>query len=174
MRWCAIFKFPAMRVALLLASAVLWTPNASPGQITEMGPAGGPGGSPFVDCGATVVDGALVRPVEVHVRAGDFIDAIEVIYSGGARSTRHGGLGGDLHIFRLGPDEYITDVGGKYAQFVNSLFIKTNKGRVQQWGGSGGNAQFSFSAPRGMSFNGFWGRSGVYLDAIGVCLLNPN
>jgi hypothetical protein len=51
---------------------------------------------------------------------------------------------------------------------VDSLRIHTNMRVTETFGGPGGGVDFFYQAPIGFSIIGFVGRSGLYLDAIGV------
>ena len=86
---------------------------------------------------------------------------------------RHGGSGGNPKDFKLAPGEYIIEVGGKYGRFIDSFWIKTNQGKTEKWGGGGGNVNFTYHAPPGTRIFGFFGRSGVFLDSIGVIMRTP-
>ena len=46
----------------------------------------------------------------------------------------------------------------------------TNKVQVKNWGGAGGNVDFSYEGPPGTHIHGFFGRAGKYLDSIGVLM----
>jgi len=133
------------------------------------GPSGGLGGNNFHD-GQT--GGRRIK--EVRIYSGAYIDSIQVIYTDQMNQTiagsKHGGPGGNLSVLILAPDEYITTVGGKYGSFVDSLFMKTSKGKVKKWGGAGGTVDFYFSVPPGTSIHGFFGRAGKYVDSVGVIM----
>ena len=137
------------------------------------GPSGGLGGNSFND-GAT--GGWKVKEVKIY--SGAFIDSIQVIYTDQVNQIiagkKRGGSGGNLSVLKLAPDEYITTVGGKYGRFVDSLFIKTNKGQVKQWGGSGGTIDFVYRVPPGTSIYGFFGRAGKYVDSLGIIMKTIN
>ncbi|KAL6890320.1 hypothetical protein ACP4OV_009083 [Aristida adscensionis] len=84
-----------------------------------------------------------------------------------------GGLGGNIHTIDFGPSEYVKEVSGTYGpcaptrDVITSLTLVTN---LHSYG--------PFGQPKGVSFHtrvdksssivGFFGRSGMYLDAIGV------
>lgn len=136
------------------------------------GPSGGMGGSTFTDG----LKGDL-EVAEVKVRSKDYIDAIQIIYGDKAGDTsvsdQHGGTGGSPSNFRLEPEEYITEVGGKYGYYIDSLWIKTNQGRTKNWGGSGGEVSFKYIAPPETRIVGFFGQAGDFLDSIGVIMRTP-
>ena len=138
-------------------------PALAPSAIWHDGPAGGTGGYLFDD------GPAIGRIADVLIRSGAYIDSILVIEENPTTiHPQHGGDGGHLDIFTLASDEYITEVSGRYGRYVDSLTIQTNKGQIGHWGGSGGVQDFDFQAPSGYAIVGFWGRSGAYVDAIGV------
>lgn len=138
------------------------------------GPSGGLGGNKFND-GQT----GNRKITEVRISSGWYIDSIQLVYNiaGSPKvNPKHGGSGGKLKSFKLGVDEQITEIGGKHTKYVNTLWIKTNKGRTEKWGGTkewSDNRDFIYSVPPGTRIDGFWGRSGWYIDAIGVIILTP-
>jgi hypothetical protein len=139
------------------------------------GPSGGDGGNHYSDgteAGQFSTDDHKL--VEVRIRSGAFIDAIQTVYEDSIGnkivSAQHGGNGGKLITFKLALGEYITRISGMYGWVVNTLLIETNKGRAQGWGNPGGLGTYNYTAPPGTSIHGFFGKSGLYLDAIGVIL----
>jgi hypothetical protein len=136
-----------------------------PGQTTV---AGGAGGAAFVD--ADIPPGA--RIVEVRVKAGNYLDSIQFIYSlpngRPLEGARHGGNGGRAASFRLDPGEYIVGLSGRCGEYVDSLRIHTNRRTSQLFGGMGGDVEYRIDVPNGNQATGFMGRSGEYLDAIGL------
>jgi Jacalin-like lectin domain len=136
-----------------------------PGQ-TDL--AGGSGGAEFID--ADMPKGA--RIVEVRVHAGDYVDSVQMIYSlpngRPVEAERHGGNGGRAASFRLDPGEYITGLSGRCGQYVDSLRIHTNRRTSELFGGRGGDKDYRIDVPADSQATGFMGRSGEYLDAIGL------
>jgi hypothetical protein len=137
------------------------------------GPSGVTGGVIFNDLNfvtPSTLDGR--RVVELRVRSGDFIDAIQVVYQTSSgqiiETDRHGGPGGVADVFKFDPDEYIVEIKGKYGAYVDSLEMKTSKGRIKRWGGNGGVVDYIYIAPAGHIIQGFFGRSGAFVDNIGV------
>ena len=126
---------------------------------------GGSGGAPFVEMVAPsgVISG-------ITIRSGSLIDSIRLTYRyrHQVSSRTYGGSGGTAKSFSLQQGEYITEFGGRSGKYVDSIYIKTNKGRTQRWGGHGGERSFRFIGTRHSPIQGIWGRSGVYIDAIGV------
>jgi hypothetical protein len=143
------------------------TPSA-PARIEQTPIVGGRGGSGFAD--SEVPAGA--RIAEVHVRSGDLIDSVQIVYllpdGRFQEGTRHGGSGGRDNIFRLDPDEFITGISGRYGSNIDSLRIHTNRRTSPLYGGSGGNRDYRLDVPRGGQAAGFAGRAGEFLDAIGL------
>ena len=128
------------------------------------GPSGGPGGHAFSD----LYPGA--RIVEVRVRAGAYIDGVGLVYQVGSKRVEgpwHGGKGGNLSSFKLQENEWITAIGGRSGQYVDSFQIQTNLNRKQRWGGKGGSHRYYYKTPSGGRLAGLWGRSGRFVDAIG-------
>jgi hypothetical protein len=137
-------------------------------QVRQVGTAGGSGGREFID-DAIAADSKVV---EVQVRAGRRIDAVQITHeiAGGARHPlpQHGGGGGQLFVFTLDSNEYITAISGKSGSRVDSLRIHTNLQTSPLYGGGGGNHDYYYEVQPGEEVIGFYGRSGSEVDAIGV------
>jgi hypothetical protein len=137
--------------------------------MTDYGPAGGNGGSAFDD--ENLSQGLQIRTV--YVWYGDYIDAIQVQYEDPATrmlklSDRHGGYGATkLAIIMLQPDEFITGISGRTGKFVDSLTLATTLVRYPRYGGSGGDNYYNYPDQPEEVF-AFSGRSGSYLDAVGI------
>lgn len=135
---------------------------------------GGDGGGPFDD----IEDRGFMTPVVgikkivINSNKSEGILSIQVtyklsngeIYEGEKHGTRSGNIIDELV---LDDDEFITQVTGKYADLINSLQIKTNKGQCKKIDGEGGNKSFDVIG----KITGFFGRSGDMLDAIGMYYL---
>ncbi|XP_077219963.1 jacalin-related lectin 3-like [Tasmannia lanceolata] len=148
----------------------------------SVGPWGGQGGSPWDDGVYTTVRQLVVS----HASA---IDSLQIEYDrkgSSVWSEKHGGIGGtktDKIKLDL-PDEVLTSISGHYGSIFNgspavirSLTFETNRSTYGPFGIQQG-AHFSFPM-RGGKIVGFHGRSGWYLDSIGVYLkplqnLNPS
>ncbi len=132
---------------------------------------GGQGGTEFMD---TEIP-SNSRVAEIHVFSGEFIDAIQMMYALPDGRTlmgqRHGGPGGRRSVFRLDSDEYITGISGNYGEYIDSIQIQTNKRSSQLLGGTGGRQTYSLNVPNRNQAVGFTGRTGEYLDAIGLTYL---
>lgn len=130
--------------------------------------AGGPGGTVFVD--GDIPAGTDV--VEVRIQAGEYVDSVQMIYElpdgRSLMAVRHGGDGGRAATFRLERGEYIVGLSGRCGTHVDSLRIHTNMRTSQLFGGSGGDRDFRIDIPDDNQATGFMGRSGTYLDAIGL------
>lgn len=165
-------------LGILFLSFVVISYLFAANQFSYCGPSGGYGGKYFSDqnvCGQFSSDNR--RLVEVRIRSGVYIDAIQTVYVNMAGqkfvSPWHGGAGGRLSVFKLAPGEYITRISGKYGKYIDSLQIVTNKGSIKGWGGTGGAGNYIYAAPPGSRIHGFFGRSGKYLDAVGVIMKSP-
>lgn len=129
---------------------------------------GGPGGQYFQDPALA----AGTRVAALRVRAGAWIDAIQLVWSGPDGQeyplVQHGGNGGSPHTFRLEPGEFITALSGRYGHYVDSVQIHTNRRDSPVYGGPGGSVAYRIEAPPERQIAGLAGRSGIYLDAIGA------
>jgi len=158
-----------LRTMIFLAAASLTL--GAPGfaqTISQTQTVGGPGGDAFQDTSIPV----NARIFEVRVSAGSFIDSVQLVYElpdgRTLASTRHGGSGGQTNSFRLDADEYIIGISGRHGQNIDSLRIHTNKRASQLYGGSGGRQDFRIEVPSGNQAVGFIGRSGRFVDALGL------
>uniref|UniRef100_A0A0D9XIC6 Jacalin-type lectin domain-containing protein n=1 Tax=Leersia perrieri TaxID=77586 RepID=A0A0D9XIC6_9ORYZ len=141
-------------------------------EVTKIGPWGGNGGS-FRDI--------KVPPRHLDslmICSGSVIDALGFSYKD-ADGKQHttpswGGLGGISRTIKLGESEVVTEVSGTIGLFhglpnvITSLSIVTN---VRCYGPFGNAMGTPFATPMLGSNNsivGFYGRSGSYVDAIGV------
>jgi hypothetical protein len=71
--------------------------------------------------------------------------------------------------FILNPNEYIVEISGYYGVYVNSVKIVTNSGRASQlYTGASGTIEYKYTAGTGEIITGLWGRTGSWIDAIGV------
>ncbi len=160
---------PMTGFGILVAAILLFdgTPGF-PQQSSTTEIAGGRGGNEFSD----LQPASGARVAEVRIRAGDTIDAIQMVYGLADGSTvvgsQHGGMGGRPAAFRLDADEYIIGLAGRYGNTIDSLRIITNKRTSQTFGGRGGSRDFRLDVPSGSQAIGFAGRSGNTVDAIGL------
>jgi hypothetical protein len=149
--------------ALGLAFAPTYLKAAGQTNIT-----GGSGGTDFLDSEIPV--GA--RITEIRVRTGRYIDGIQAVFllpDGSIyEGPFHGGSGGSSNVFRLEKNEYVTGISGRCGEYIDSLRIHTNKRTSALFGSSGGIQNFRIDVPSGNQAIAFTGRSGQYLDAIGL------
>jgi hypothetical protein len=133
---------------------------------------GNRGGTPFSD--SEIPQGARVSAV--YVWSGDFVDRIQFVYtlSNGNifEGEIHGGNGGRREVFQLANGEYITGISGRYGDYIDSIRIHTNRRTSPVFGGRGGNRDFRIDVPSGNQAIGLKGRSGKFLDAIGLVYLS--
>ncbi|KAH9326938.1 hypothetical protein KI387_007116, partial [Taxus chinensis] len=141
--------------------------------VISVGPWGGNGGSPWDDG-----DFKGIRQI-VIVHAGA-IDSIRIEYDKNGRSIwsdKHGGNGGDKtdKIVLDYPREHLTSMSGHYgsvsvgsACVIRSLTFHSNLRKFGPYGVENGTF-FSFPMDGG-KIKGFHGRSGWFLDSIGVHL----
>lgn len=133
--------------------------------IEKINPVGGNGGGDF----------ALETPnmiKSIEIRHGGWIDAIAITdYDGNQKHTGGGGGGGQASVFTLEDGEYLTEVSGKYGDFIGQITLKTNKGKTATYGAAGGNTgsnNFNWEAGSGKAIIGFYGKAGGYIDSLGV------
>nr|WRQ20294.1 jacalin-related lectin 4-like [Citrullus colocynthis] len=147
-------------------------------RINEVGPEkfslgeyGGEGGDPW--------DESFRIVKQLVINHGQWIDSIQMEYEDQngelVWSKRHGGNGGSQSEIALESDEHLVLVHGYYsdirkwgiaATVIRSLTLKTNKRIYGPFGIEDG-TKFSFPLT-GLKVVGFHGRSGLYLDAIGL------
>ncbi|XP_072967197.1 jacalin-related lectin 19 [Typha angustifolia] len=139
----------------------------------KVGPWGGNGGS-------TWDDGSYNGVRKITMTYGKCIDSIMIEYDKNGKpvlAEKHGGIGGNhtIQIELKYPDEFLTTISGHYAPVVRggspvirSLTFKSNQGIFGPFGTEEG-TPFSFPMDGG-TIVGFCGRSGWYLDAIGLHL----
>jgi len=125
---------------------------------------GGSGGGDFSDNLTNTV-----RVTQISIRHGKYVDSIQTTWltTEGKSITgeRHGGDGGSEDTFSLSEGEYITDINGRSGKLVDQLTFYSNFGKEYgPYGGSGG-SPFEI---KDICVGGFFGKSGKYLDAIGV------
>mmetsp|Transcript_37096 Transcript_37096/g.60083 ORF Transcript_37096/g.60083 Transcript_37096/m.60083 type:complete len:235 (-) Transcript_37096:43-747(-) len=128
---------------------------------------GGAGGTDFDD-GIIVGFSPIVKFV---VRAGYYVDAVQTVIDEGGTPLeieRRGGSGGAVFEFVLQPGETVVKVEGFHSgEYIHGLRF-TSTAKVSDWfGRSEGDHQFTITAPLGHEVAGFWGRCGLFLDAIG-------
>ena len=119
----------------------------------------------------------MQRIRKIIIRAGKYIDGIQIVYGSKDRELYPGGInyskffggkGGLEYVFSLDRDEYIVSIYGKYGVFVDSLTIRTNKKTSRKYGGNGGSNSYEYTAPENMEISGFIGYSDKYINALGA------
>lgn len=137
------------------------------------GPWGGEGGRPWDD-------GVFSGIKQIIIVRGEVIHSIQVEYDRNGQSVwsmRHGGSGGETtnRIKFDYPNEVVTCVSGYHCRYrqdgsdtsvIRSLTFQSSRGKYGPFGEELG--IFFSSAQTGGKIVGFHGKSGVYLDAIGV------
>jgi predicted flap endonuclease-1-like 5' DNA nuclease len=133
-----------------------------------LGPTGGHGGTEFQDYAAP----AGAKIVAIHVYAYGFVDAIQVVCKGAdgepVSLSRIGGHSGLDHAFVLDDDEYLTGISGRSGVYLDSIRFHTNKRTSDTFGGHGGENEYRFDAAANAEVAGFFGRSGWFIDALGI------
>jgi hypothetical protein len=128
------------------------------------GAPGGKGGEPF--------DSGELRGVEkmgvekVIIRAGKFVDSIQLVYRGGLVSKRFGGEGGQEREFLVPPNDYITTVKVWSGWGTDAIQFETELGIISpRFGGPGGKARIEAAGP-GSQLVGIKGRCGKLVDEV--------
>lgn len=101
------------------------------------------------------------RPVRsIGFRAGNVVDQIRI------NNETHGGSGGtDRGTIEFGSEEYITEFWVNCGVRVDYVKLRTNKGRILEAGGQGGDKKIHKSGVRVLEIGG---RAGVILDSIRI------
>jgi hypothetical protein len=173
---------------LVDALGVITRSRSQPGAAAHfrLGPSGGDGGQGFNG------ESEIGRSPDVHlarivVHGDRFVDSISTQYvtpdgriSGGAR---HGGDGGDPRELDLAPGEFVTAISGRFGTLLDRIVIDTNRRKEALAIGANFRvleprspfpAAYRYEAPEGAEIIGFFGRSGTFIDALGViCRLRP-
>ncbi|XP_018843317.1 jacalin-related lectin 19-like isoform X2 [Juglans regia] len=137
--------------------------------ILSLGPWGGNGG-------ASWDDGIYHGVREITLVYALCIDSIRVLYDKNGKpvlAEKHGGGGGykTAEIKLQYPEEFLVSVSGHYSEFngsqvIRSLSFKSNRRNFGPFGVEEG-TPFT-SSIHGGSIVGFYGRSGRYIDSIGI------
>jgi len=143
-----------------------------PDVYAKFGPWGGDGGNP------QDIKMLPYRLDTVKISSGVIIDSIEFTYTdhdGQYHTTGPwGGHGGDNNSFQLGPLEFLIGVSGTIGTFnsqvkvITSLTFVTNNAHSYGPFGKGRGTSFHIPMHGNGCIVGFFGRSGRYLNAIGV------
>ncbi|MBD2427411.1 MAC/perforin domain-containing protein [Phormidium sp. FACHB-1136] len=148
--------------------------------------AGGSGGSEFSDLEPLPTQGdnyqkryQEARVKEVRVWIGACIDAVQIVLDDESSPFKsHGGSGGSIDVLKLGSGDYITGVEitvGSMKTFVfsgepcvTSLKLFMNQSHPWTVGNHNSQQAIRLDVPSGYHVIGFHGRSGKYLDSLGV------
>lgn len=160
-----------MRTFALAGLLCLVAAAPAQGQV-RLGPVGVASGQPFDDqCGSDAVGGIVVR-------AGWWLDGIQVLCGSGAAARRlavRGGRGGTENAFLLNAGERIVALTGSYegvdGPYIYSLAIITNQRTSPLYGNNGqnrGRYPFRIDVPPGQRVLGFIGSTAEYLQSIGL------
>ncbi|XP_042493606.1 jacalin-related lectin 19-like [Macadamia integrifolia] len=138
----------------------------------KVGPWGGQGGSHWDD-------GVYTDVRQLSITHGQGIDSLHIEYvdlkGSFLFSVKHGGKGGSKtdKVILDYPNEFVTSIHGHYGNmssggpvFIRSLTIESNKKTYGPYGVEQG-TKFSFQMMGG-KIVGFHGKSGIYMDSIGV------
>jgi len=131
---------------------------------------GGVGGASFVNRLSETT-----TPVKkIEIRHGQYINGIRIMGENGDQSDWHGWESDTLSTFVLSSGEFITSLKITAGKYINSLQIFTNCGKTVVFGHESG-ADFIIGLnPEIERLAGFYGRSGKYIDAIGVITIKIN
>lgn len=149
-----------------------WNNREMPRQV--VGPVGGRRGlgSPY-----SLTFGLGARIVEVKMFSGSFIDSLHVVAEvptvGRVSLSAGGPLGSPTRPLTLDTNERIVEISGTCADYIHSLKIRTSLGQELLAGTEDGSISFSYEIPEDRRVSGFWGKSGSFLDAIGL-ILDPS
>jgi hypothetical protein len=144
--------------------------------------AGGNGGEPWEDFCSTA-DGTFLQAVVV--RSGSWIDNIQGKCDNNGNLSDHGGGGGTTTQPQSCPEGFaIVGLVGRYGSYVNELSILcvNLSNQMQQWqwptpsGGTNAPSAYSISCfeqdGEFEAASGLAGRSGIYIDQIGLICSN--
>ncbi|KAK9922531.1 hypothetical protein M0R45_030993 [Rubus argutus] len=124
-------------------------------------------------------DGLYQSVRAINLCSGKCIDSIGVVYHKNEQihAPAHGGRGGGLTTITLGPNEFIKTISGHYGMadwmsgrpvVIRSLKFQTNMKAYGPFGEELGSDRFTLIVKDGDKIIGFFGRSGEFLDAIGI------
>ncbi|XP_066372145.1 horcolin-like [Miscanthus floridulus] len=143
-------------------------------KLDKIGPRGGPGG------GVRDVQVPPYRLLRLAIHSKGAINGISFSYTGSDGSVHHeswGGVSGfEEHPIQLGLTDYVKEISGTIGAYtrdhpniVRSLKVVTFKRTYGPYGATDGAGRpFSFPVQGSARITGFFGRSGDYLDSIGV------
>lgn len=146
---------------------------------TTIFPAVGGSGAGFDDTAAALAIGTPVS--RIRVRAGDVVDAVQVLYGPDERPlSLHGGGGGGMAEVVVDPRDPITGVGGFTGTYhrrkcVLTLSFQSRSGKRYGPFGTGGGADperssFLYVAPPGQSLLALSGKADGFLSTLGATM----
>ena len=101
-------------------------------KLFRCGYSGGKGGKDFSDDDKIKLSENNIKINQIGVKSDKFVDSICITYSlnneESVTGERHGESKGDLDIFNLDENEYVTKVNGRFGGMIDSLEIVTNLG----------------------------------------------
>lgn len=126
---------------------------------------GGGGGWGFTSAGKTPL-------TSIKLRAGWWLDAIQGVNATGSLPYR-GGFGGNAITVTWPAGEYLVRAYGRHGSYIGQISFVTNTGKVlgpygSALGAGTGRGTFDFSAPAGNAITGFTGKSGLFIDSLGI------
>ncbi|KAI4967235.1 jacalin-related lectin 10-like [Hordeum vulgare subsp. vulgare] len=141
--------------------------------LTKLGPWGGNGGGD-----KDILEAVPRRLESITVSSGSIVDSIKFSYVDQTGQKHNagpwGGSGGNQNTFVLGASEFMKEVSGTFGIYdkdrhniITSLKFITNVKTYGPFGEAKG-TPFTIPAQKNSSIVGFFGRSGIYLDALGV------
>ncbi len=135
---------------------------------------GGVGGNPWIE---RLQDDEQLKAIKTCWRPNGYVTSIQLTTSLAVR-TAHGGWAADQQCdtANMADGEYPIEIFGRADAFVDAIGYKTNSGRrIGPFGGAGGRG-FSQSVGDAQRFYGFYGRSGSWMDAVGIIesMSNPD
>lgn len=136
-------------------------------ELVRSGPSGGVGGQAYDD--PPPQPHARIR--ELRIWSGVSIEALQVIHSCEGEifeQPKRGQSAAGFAILKLAPNEYISEISGRYSSYVDQIEIRTNLGNVKRFGSAQGLHDFLYQAPDNFQITGIWGQAGRLIDAIGV------
>lgn len=98
---------------------------------------------------------SAVQVSSIIVRAGAFVDGLEVVYSDGSRWGEISGGGGSAYRFDLQPGEHLATIHVRSGAWIDAVQLELTSGRRSAWyGGTGGGERTLSASSDGESVNG--------------------
>ena len=134
--------------------------------INYSGQVGGNGGAEFE---RLMPPGATISNINVY--HGQYVDGFEIVYrdrKGNKGSFRQGSIRPNPYRYDLDKGVTITGISGRAGQFVDSIRFHFSDGSKTQLCGGNGGGDYFITVPAKASAVGFYGKSGEYVDSIGI------